>query len=36
MALAATVIVEMSFDIFLQGVHAKAIWDALMNNERNW
>ena len=36
MALAATVIVEMSFDIFLQGVHAKAIWDALLNNERNW
>ena len=36
MALAATVVVEMSFDIFLQGVHAKAIWDALLNNERQW
>lgn len=36
MAIAATVVVEMSFDIFLQGVHAKAIWDALMRNERKW
>jgi cellulose synthase/poly-beta-1,6-N-acetylglucosamine synthase-like glycosyltransferase len=36
MALAATLLVEMSFDIFLQAVHLRAIWDALMNNERKW
>jgi cellulose synthase/poly-beta-1,6-N-acetylglucosamine synthase-like glycosyltransferase len=36
MAVAATVVIEMSFDIFLQGVHAKAIWDTLMHNERKW
>src|SRR5262245_5385634 len=29
MALAGTLVVEMSFDLFLQGVHAKAILDAL-------
>lgn len=36
MALAATLLVEMGFDIFLQAVHLRAIWDALMNNERKW
>ena len=36
MALAATLLVEMTFDIFLQGVHAKAIWDAVRRNERRW
>ena len=36
MALAASLLVEMSFDIFLQAVHLRAIWDALMNNERKW
>jgi cellulose synthase/poly-beta-1,6-N-acetylglucosamine synthase-like glycosyltransferase len=36
MALAATLVVEMSFDVFLQGVHAKAIWDALTGSERRW
>ena len=36
MALAASLLVEMSFDIFLQAVHAKAIWDTLLNNERRW
>jgi hypothetical protein len=36
MALAATLLVEMTFDLFLQSVHAKAIWDALTNNERKW
>jgi cellulose synthase/poly-beta-1,6-N-acetylglucosamine synthase-like glycosyltransferase len=36
MALAGTLVVEMGFDFFLQGVHAKAIWDALMHNERTW
>jgi cellulose synthase/poly-beta-1,6-N-acetylglucosamine synthase-like glycosyltransferase len=36
MALAATIVVEMTFDIFLQAVHAKAIWDTLVHNERTW
>jgi cellulose synthase/poly-beta-1,6-N-acetylglucosamine synthase-like glycosyltransferase len=36
MALAGTLVVEMSFDVFLQGVHAKAIWDALTGSERRW
>jgi cellulose synthase/poly-beta-1,6-N-acetylglucosamine synthase-like glycosyltransferase len=36
MALAAVLVVEMAFDIFLQGVHAKAVWDALTNTERRW
>jgi cellulose synthase/poly-beta-1,6-N-acetylglucosamine synthase-like glycosyltransferase len=36
MVLAATLVVEMSFDVFLQAVHARAIWDALTNRERRW
>jgi cellulose synthase/poly-beta-1,6-N-acetylglucosamine synthase-like glycosyltransferase len=36
MVLAATLLVEMSFDVFLQGVHAKAILDTLMDRERTW
>ena len=36
MALAATLVVEMSFDVFLQCVQAKAIWDALTGSERRW
>lgn len=36
MALAASLLVEMTFDVFLQGVHAKAIWDAVRGNERRW
>ena len=36
MLLAATLLVEMSFDLFLQGVHAKAIWDTVRRNERRW
>jgi cellulose synthase/poly-beta-1,6-N-acetylglucosamine synthase-like glycosyltransferase len=36
MALAATLLVEMTFDLFLQGVHAKALWDAAVNSERRW
>jgi cellulose synthase/poly-beta-1,6-N-acetylglucosamine synthase-like glycosyltransferase len=36
MALAATLTVEMSFDLFLQGVHAKALWDALTSKEGRW
>jgi cellulose synthase/poly-beta-1,6-N-acetylglucosamine synthase-like glycosyltransferase len=36
MALAGALVVEMSFDFFLQGVHLKALWDAALDNERNW
>jgi cellulose synthase/poly-beta-1,6-N-acetylglucosamine synthase-like glycosyltransferase len=36
MALAATLTVEMGFDLFLQGVHAKALWDTLTGRERRW
>jgi cellulose synthase/poly-beta-1,6-N-acetylglucosamine synthase-like glycosyltransferase len=36
MALAASLVFEMAFDIFLQGVHAKALWDTLTNKERTW
>lgn len=36
MVLAAVLVVEMAFDIFLQGVHAKAMVDALFNRERRW
>jgi cellulose synthase/poly-beta-1,6-N-acetylglucosamine synthase-like glycosyltransferase len=36
MALAATLVVEMSFDLFLQAVHARAVWDALRRSERGW
>ena len=36
MTLAGTLVVEMSFDIFLQAVHAKAIWDTLIGRERKW
>lgn len=36
MALAATLLVEMTFDFFLQAVHGKAIVDTLVNNERTW
>lgn len=36
MALAATLVVEMSFDFYLQGVHAKALWDTVRNKERTW
>jgi cellulose synthase/poly-beta-1,6-N-acetylglucosamine synthase-like glycosyltransferase len=36
MALAGSLVVEMSFDVFLQGVHAKAIFDTLMQRERTW
>lgn len=36
MVLAAILLVEMSFDVFLQGVHAKAILDTLMRRERRW
>ena len=36
MALAASLVVEMSFDIFLQGVHGKAIFDTVTKRERNW
>jgi cellulose synthase/poly-beta-1,6-N-acetylglucosamine synthase-like glycosyltransferase len=36
MALAGALVVEMAFDMFLQAVHAKALWDALTNRERRW
>lgn len=36
MAVSSVLVVEMAFDIFLQGVHAKAIVDALFNRERRW
>lgn len=36
MAIAATLVVEMTFDAFLQVVHTKAILDTLMNRERKW
>jgi cellulose synthase/poly-beta-1,6-N-acetylglucosamine synthase-like glycosyltransferase len=36
MALAAVLLVEMTFDLFLQVVHAKAIWDTLARTERRW
>jgi cellulose synthase/poly-beta-1,6-N-acetylglucosamine synthase-like glycosyltransferase len=36
MALAATLGVEMAFDVFLQGVHAKALWDTATNRTRKW
>jgi cellulose synthase/poly-beta-1,6-N-acetylglucosamine synthase-like glycosyltransferase len=36
MALAATLVVEMTFDVFLQFVHAKAIVEALTQSERKW
>jgi cellulose synthase/poly-beta-1,6-N-acetylglucosamine synthase-like glycosyltransferase len=36
MALAAMLLVEMTFDLFLQAVHGKAIVDAIRNSERSW
>jgi cellulose synthase/poly-beta-1,6-N-acetylglucosamine synthase-like glycosyltransferase len=36
MALAATLGVEMAFDVFLQGVHVKALWDTATNRTRKW
>jgi cellulose synthase/poly-beta-1,6-N-acetylglucosamine synthase-like glycosyltransferase len=36
MALAAVLVVEMTFDLFLQAVHTKAIWDTLTRTERRW
>jgi cellulose synthase/poly-beta-1,6-N-acetylglucosamine synthase-like glycosyltransferase len=36
MVLAAVLLVEMTFDLFLQVVHGKAIVDTLRNSERNW
>jgi cellulose synthase/poly-beta-1,6-N-acetylglucosamine synthase-like glycosyltransferase len=36
MVLAAVLIVEMSFDIFIQTVHAKAIFDTIRRSERSW
>jgi cellulose synthase/poly-beta-1,6-N-acetylglucosamine synthase-like glycosyltransferase len=36
MLLAAVLVVEMTFDVFLQVVHARAIWDTLTHKERSW
>jgi cellulose synthase/poly-beta-1,6-N-acetylglucosamine synthase-like glycosyltransferase len=36
MALAATIVVEMTFDVFLQFVQAKAFWEAAWRTERKW
>ena len=36
MAFAGVLVVEMTFDFFLQAVQAKAFWDAVRHRERNW
>jgi hypothetical protein len=36
MAFAGLFVIEMTFDIFLQAVQAKAFWDTVRRNERNW
>ncbi|MEU8796116.1 glycosyltransferase family 2 protein [Spirillospora sp. NPDC048819] len=36
MALAATIVVEMIFDVFLQLVQARAFWQAAWRKERKW
>ena len=36
MAIAATIWIEMVFDVFLQVAQAKAFWEALLNKERKW
>jgi cellulose synthase/poly-beta-1,6-N-acetylglucosamine synthase-like glycosyltransferase len=36
MSFAALLVVEMSFDFFLQATQAKAFWDTVRRTERNW
>jgi len=36
MAVAATIWIEMIFDVFLQVAQAKAFWEAVLNKERKW
>ncbi|WP_231329159.1 glycosyltransferase [Actinomadura graeca] len=36
MALASTIVVEMTFDVFLQMVQARAFWQAIWRKERKW
>ena len=36
MLFAAVLVVEMTFDVFLQLVHARAIWDSVIRSERRW
>ncbi|GAA4315954.1 hypothetical protein GCM10023178_26080 [Actinomadura luteofluorescens] len=36
MAIAATIVVEMVFDVFLQIVQARAFWQAAWRKERKW
>jgi cellulose synthase/poly-beta-1,6-N-acetylglucosamine synthase-like glycosyltransferase len=35
-AMASLLIIEMPFDLFLQAVHLKAYWQALLKSERRW
>jgi cellulose synthase/poly-beta-1,6-N-acetylglucosamine synthase-like glycosyltransferase len=36
MLLAAVLVVEMTFDVFLQAIHARALWQALWQKESDW
>jgi cellulose synthase/poly-beta-1,6-N-acetylglucosamine synthase-like glycosyltransferase len=36
MLLAAVLVVEMTFDVFLQAIHARALWQALWQKETAW
>ncbi|HVV74572.1 MAG TPA: glycosyltransferase family 2 protein [Mycobacteriales bacterium] len=36
MALASVIVVEMSFDVFLQAAQARAFWHTIRRSERNW
>jgi cellulose synthase/poly-beta-1,6-N-acetylglucosamine synthase-like glycosyltransferase len=36
MLLASVLVVEMTFDIFLQSIHARALWGALRRKESDW
>lgn len=36
MALASVLVVEMTFDVFLQTIHARALWQALWRKESAW
>jgi cellulose synthase/poly-beta-1,6-N-acetylglucosamine synthase-like glycosyltransferase len=36
MLVASVLVVEMSFDLFLQAIHARALWQALWQKESDW
>jgi cellulose synthase/poly-beta-1,6-N-acetylglucosamine synthase-like glycosyltransferase len=36
MALASVIVIEMSFDLFLQAAQARAFWQTVRRSERNW